>query len=403
MTRSGRFAWFLWCVAVLGFGIFVYLIAATADGVQGSGPRSAAILIAIGVFVAAYATVGALVAAKLPANPIGWFALVAGLSYAMASSFLLYAEEGLALDPRPGAELLYQLSMWMWLAGMILGGPLLVLFFPTGRLPSARWRPAAAALGAGLGALVLYTTFKPGPPEPGVRWRNPLGIEGISVLLEALSRVGGILVLVGSVVALASVFVRYRSAPSRQRQQLKWFFFALVAAAILALPVGLVLETMGLYELSNLTVTVALSLIPLSIGAAILRHRVIDIDLVINKALVYGALTAILALTYLGIVVALQRLVAPITQDSDLAVAGSTLAVAALFRPMRMRVQGFIDRRFYRRRYDMAATLGHFTARLREEVDLAALHRELIDVVGSTMQPAHASLWLRPSDPEGVS
>lgn len=394
MTRAGRFAWFLWSVAVFGYAVLVCLIVATTGGAEGLGPRSVPILFAIGVFVTAYATVGALVAAKLPTNPIGWFAIVAGLSYAMAGSFLLYAEEGLAVDPRPGAELLYQLSMWMWLAGIVFGGPLLILFFPTGRLPSKRWRSVAVGLAAGLGALVLETTFKPGPPEPGVRWINPIGVEGVGTLFDALSRVGGVLVIVGSIAALASVFIRYRSAPSRQRQQLKWFFSALVTAAVLALPVGVILETLELYELSNLTVTAALSLIPLSIGAAILRHRVIDIDVVINKALVYGALTAILALAYLGIVVTLQRWI-PVTQDSDLAVAGSTLAVAALFRPIRVRVQAFIDRRFYRRRYDVAETLGRFTSKLRDEVDLAALSHELVAVVGSTMQPAHASLWLR--------
>ena len=402
MNRAARGAWALWSVTVLGYGVLVCLIVASGGGSEGLGPRSIPILFAIGVFVTAYATVGALVAAKLPTNPIGWFAMVAGLSYAMAGSFLLYAEEGMALDPRAGAEVLYQLSMWMWLAGIVFGGPLLILFFPTGRLPSRRWRPVAVGLATGLGALVIETTFKPGPPEQGVRWINPIGIEGLGTLLEVLARVGGLLVIVGSIAALASVFIRYRSAPARQRQQLKWFFAALVSAAVLALPVGVVLETLGLYELSNLTVTVALSLIPLSIGAAILRHRVIDIDVVINKALVYGALTAILALAYLGIVVTLQRVVAPVTQDSDLAVAGSTLAVAALFRPIRVRVQAFIDRRFYRRRYDAAANLDAFSSQLRDQVDLDALGSELVSVVGTTMQPAHASLWLR-TPPEAAS
>ncbi|HJR44055.1 MAG TPA: hypothetical protein VJ927_00460 [Actinomycetota bacterium] len=398
MSRAARLPASLWTVTVLGYAALVVLVLGTAEADEGLGPRSLPILFAIGTFVVSYSTVGALVATKLPSIPIGWFASIAGLSYALAGSFLLYAEEGIPVDPRPGAEVLYQLSMWMWLAGIVFGGPLLVLFFPTGRLPSRRWRPVAAAVVIGLATLALTTTFMPGPPEPGVRWTNPLGIAGAGPTLDLLARFGGLLLIVGSLAALASVFVRYRGAPSGERDQLKWFFFALVVAGVVALPVGLILEQLGLYEASNFVITASLSLIPLSIGAAILRHRIFDIDVVINKALVYGALTAILALAYLGLVVSLQGLIAPVTEDSDLAVAGSTLAVAALFSPIRTRVQTFIDRRFYRRRYDAAATLGAFSAQLRDRVDLEALGRELVGVVGSTMQPAHASLWLRPTE-----
>jgi hypothetical protein len=182
-----------------------------------------------------------------------------------------------------------------------------------------------------------------------------------------------------------------------ERQQMKWFVTAVSIFPILFV-VSQFVDQVGDSEddyLGFIVIVVALLLIPVSMGVGILKHRLYDIDVVVNRVLVYGALTGILGAAYLGIVVVLQRFADSFTRDSDLAIAGSTLVVAALFRPLRVRVQAFIDRRFYRRKYDAAETLGEFSSRLRDQVDLDSLTQELVDVVGSTMQPAHASVWLR--------
>jgi hypothetical protein len=389
---SATLAWGLWGVTLALFAGVLYLAFGTDTPPEVSS--ASPVLLAMFIFVVSYASVGMLVASRQPSNPIGWLAGGTGFMYSLAGFLLLYSGEGLAPDPRPGAEVLFQLSSWMWLVGIVLGGPLLILFFPTGTLLSTRWRHVVTILVVGTSALVFSITFLPGPPEPGTQ-PNPMGLQDAGSLLEAVAAGGAVLVMAGSVLAAASVAVRYRRAPAVQRQQLKLFLFALAVAAAVALLVGFVLEPAGLYELSTLLITIALSLIPISMGVAILRHRIIDIDVVINKALVYAALTSVLAAGYLGSVVLLQRALAPVTRDSDLAVAASTLAVAGLFRPLLKRLQAFIDRQFYRRKYDATETLGAFSARLRDQVDLDALGRDLVDVVGTTMQPAHASLWLR--------
>ncbi|MGI8773585.1 MAG: hypothetical protein ACR2KQ_01035 [Actinomycetota bacterium] len=372
------------------------LYLARVEGAQ-SDPANATsweVLLALLLFVLSYASIGALVVARQPRNPVGWLAAATGLMYSLASFLLLYSGLGLTKDPRPGGEFAFQMSAWMWLAGIVLGGPMLILFFPSGRLLSSRWRSVMAVLAVGLLAEVTYTSFSPGPLEPGAS-PNPVGIQGAEPVLDALSRVGAVLLILGSLLALVSVVLRYRSSTTIQRQQLKWFVFSLAVAAVVALPIGALLEALELYEVSNLLVTVALSIIPISIGIAILRHRILDIDVVINRALVYVALTAVLGLTYLSGVVVLQRLITPLTRDSDLAVAGSTLTVAGLFHPVRLRLQTFIDRSFYRRKYDAADTLKSFTERLRDQVDLDSLSHELVAVVDRTMQPRHTSLWLR--------
>jgi hypothetical protein len=233
--------------------------------------------------------------------------------------------------------------------------------------------------------------------EPDAVVANPLGISGSQDLFEALNVAANVGLLVVAVLAIASLLARVRRSAGQEREQLKWFAYAaalMLVASFVGNPLAELLPPSVAEDVRNLPFVFGISLLPIATGIAILRYRLYDIDRIVNNTLVYGALTALLAAAYLGIVVALQNLV-PGADDSDLAIAGSTLAVAALFRPLRARIQGFIDRRFYRRKYDMQRTLESFSSRLREDVDLDNLRADLLGVVRDTVQPAHASLWLK--------
>jgi hypothetical protein len=390
--RSFRWAWVPWLTTVALFAA-TWVMVRTNEGAADTSDDWTVLLI-ISVFVMSYSTIGALISSRDPRNPLGWFAAGCGLMYALASFSLLYAEEGLTTDLRPGGAVLLALSQWQWLAAIILGGPLLILYFPRGRLPARIWGFAAGALGVGLISLIAALTFTPGlVPDSPVE--NPFAIEGTEGFFNGLELFSAALLVMGSVLSIASIVARFRHADVRERQQLKWFLFSLAAAVTLVIGVSLPLEALGYGELSNLVVTGSLTIIPISIGVAVLTRRLYDIDVVINRALVYGGLTAFLGLCYVALVVLLQAASSGITPDSDLAVAASTLAVAGLFGPARARMQGFIDRRFYRRKYDATKTLGAFSAGLRNEVELDALNTELVAVVQQTMRPTHVSVWLR--------
>ena len=278
---------------------------------------------------------------------------------------------------------------------------LVFLLFPNGRPPSPRWNPLVWVNLMAI-ALIFAWNFKPGPIEnaglPSVE--NPFGITGAGALFEILGTAGFFLALVGAVVGAISLIVRLRRSRGDERQQLKWFVFAgTIFCAVFA--TGPVLwslppspETTWIWPMLFL---LGVGAIPVATGIAILRYRLYDIDVIINRALVYGPLTATLALVYISSVVSLQYALRVLTgQESTLAVVASTLAIAALFSPLRRRVQGFVDRRFYRRKYDAAKTLAAFNARLRDETELDTLSGEVVGVVRETMQPAHISLWLRP-------
>ena len=343
-----------------------------------------------------FAGVGALIALRRPGNAVGWILLGIAISFAAGETALAYVAE----PSNPGRVAVAWVAGWMpnvWFALAIIFLPLL---FPHGRLPSPRWRPvlwlgvAEIVLGAGSAALA------PGALElqSGIVIENPLGVEG--GVFDVVSTVGVVLGAVAVVLAAASVVVRLRRARGAERQQLKWFAYVGVLAAaclFVAVLVGSVLRdpdegfavvAVGAW-LSGLAL-LAFGL-PAATGIAILRHRLYDVDVVIRRTLVYGALTATLGATYLGLVL----LVGLAVGQSNLAIAASTLAVAALFRPARAGIQAAVDRRFYRRRYDATQTLEAFGARLRDEIDLEALGADLRDVVAESVQPAHVSLWLR--------
>ena len=372
MTR--RLAWALWLAIV---GTFLGLVASGATAEDGEGSA-----IAYTVFVVAFATVGALVTSRQPRNPIGWILLGAGFAFTMGG-----------LSEGAGTTLLTWIGTWIFIAGM---GPAItfgLLLFPDGGLPSPRWRPVARLAAAAVALFVVGIALEPGRFE-GTRIENAFGLDAVPGLPGAMATAGAIALALAIAGSIASLFARFRRARSIERQQLKWLTYAaaILAVALLAASVvGAVVEGERGVDLTNLIVTLGLAAVPVAMGIAILRHRLYDIDVVINRTLVYGALTATLAAAYLGSVLLIGLAVG----ESDVAVAASTLAVAALFRPARARIQAAVDRRFYRRRYDAAHTLETFSTRLRDELDLEALGADLRGVVRDTVQPAHVSLWLR--------
>jgi hypothetical protein len=248
--------------------------------------------------------------------------------------------------------------------------------------------------------LALGSAFTPGPFVDRPEIRNPVGLAPFGGSLLEDGGVGWLLFPVSVVLSASSMVVRFRRATGEVRQQIKWFTLAAAFAAVSWVALTITYDT-ELQEVGQLLGLLSFLGIPLAVGTAVLRYRLYDIDVVINRTLVYGSLTATLALVYVGSVVSLQSVFRVLTgQESQLAVVASTLAIAALFNPLRRRIQSFIDRRFYRSKYDARKTLEAFSSKLREETDLEALNDDLVGVVAETMQPAHVSLWLRP-DPKG--
>jgi hypothetical protein len=340
-----------------------------------------------------FATVGGLILARRPSNVIGWLCWVIGLAVSLSAFGSIEAARTIAghSSPSPVWLVLYQLGQVLYLLPLLGLLPLLVLLFPTGRLPSRRWRPVVWVFVVGL---VLYTCsvlFKPdlGRGLPA----NPLGLEGAEGLLGLLGAITGLLFAVFLVLVLGSLLLRFRRARGDERQQLKWFTFA--AALLLVLPptLGSTLERLGWTLVGWVFAALLFSLIPAAIGVALLRYRLYDIDRIINRTLTYGLLTVLLGGGYAGVVLGLGQLLG---RDSSLVVAAATLAVAVAFQPARRRVQAAVDRRFNRRRYNAAQTIAAFSARLREEIDLDTLSAELVSVVDQTTQPTTISLWLRP-------
>jgi hypothetical protein len=359
-----------------------------------------------------FPTVGALIAARRPDNPIGWLFIAAGLSGAavlFSSEYALYA---LFTEPGalPGGRAMAWISAWVGTVAFGLVFTFLFLLFPDGRLLSARWRPVAWLAAGALTSVMLATALKPrltdeageavpnGAPDT---IRNPLGIDGAGSTLQAVEETAIVVFVFLCVLpAAASLILRYRRSAGERRQQIKWLAWAagVLVVGIFVVPDVLRAvfgETSAVSAAVRVLETVPVVGLPLATGVAILRHRLYDVDVVIRRTLVYAALTALLAGAYLAAVLLLQLALSPLTEDSDLAIAGSTLAVAALFRPASRRIQAIVDRRFYRRRYDAARTLDAFGSRLRDEVDLDSLAGELRGVVNETMQPAHVSLWIR--------
>jgi hypothetical protein len=322
---------------------------------------------------------------------MGWIFLFVAVAVGLGEATHAYAESELDGGGRvaTGAALYANVS---WVPFILVPATFLILLFPDGHLLSRRWRSIAWCAAVGIAGTLGTSVLTPGRVEDFPQLTNPYGWG--SPLLDPLTGAAFALCFVAIIGSAASAIRRFRRATGERRLQMQWLAFAGALAAVVVPIMVAGYEVWG-ETISNVSIMFSVALLPVAAGMAILRYRLYDIDVIVNRTLVYGALTALLALFYLGAVVFLQALLQPITADSDIAVAGSTLAVAAAFRSLRSRVQGFIDRRFYRRKYDAAETLRVFSGRLRDQVDLDSLGRELVAVVGTTMQPAHASLWLR--------
>jgi hypothetical protein len=392
--------------------LYVTAPAAQPSSDWGSGGAIGNLLI-LAPFLA-FTIVGALIASRRPENPIGWICLVAGLFWtliALDDQYIAYALATTGVLPLPAAVALNQ---WLWVPPVGLLSIYLILLFPDGKLPSRRWRPLAWFSGAVLIMVSLAIALTPGPLPDLEGVRNPFGLEGYPWIADA-SKVIPVLMPLCAVASALSLVLRYRRSGSEEREQIKWIALAGSFVGLMSLVTvfsTLIFEPLFLGAtgtqplwLGILQDVELLSFtgIPVAVGFAVLRYRLYDIDLLINRALVYGSLSATLALVYFGGIVVLQRLFVVLTgQQSTLAVVASTLLIAALFSPLRRRIQRFIDRRFYRKKYDARKTLEAFSTKLREGTDLDALSNDLVGVVRETMQPAHVSLWLRPdSSSEG--
>ena len=380
MHASARTTWTARALGLLALGLMMSGWAMA--GVSDAGSDVFITALAIG-----FSAVGAMIASHHPRNAIGWLFLGVGVSTGLGTLASSYAET------HGTSQWLGEAAAWYgtlsWMPFILIPCTFVLLLFPDGRLLSPRWRWVAWSAGAGLAGVFVTTGVAPGPLEDYPWLDNPYGID--SPLLSPLTGIAVSLLVIGVVGSSASLLVRFRRARGERRQQIKWLALAGAVAVV-----TVIVATIGSDELWDTAVTnVACMLgvlcVPVAAGIAILRHRLYDIDVVINRTLVYGALTATLGGAYLVLVLLIGLAVG----QSGLAIAASTLAVAALFQPARARIQAAVDRRFFRRRYDAAQTLEAFGGRLRDELDLEALGADLRGVVSESVQPAHVSLWLR--------
>ena len=367
-------------------------------------------LLASGLFLV-FPLVGALIASRRPENPIGWLCLADGFLWMTTNMLDYYSVYGMAKPgslPFPlGAA---AINNWLWVPSVGLLATYVFLLFPNGRLTSRRWRPLAWLSGVVIVSVSIGVMLSPETLDMPRGIRNPFGLEAAPWVTTVAYAILPLLPLCMFASAV-SLVLRYRRSKGDERQQIKWIAFAasLVALTYLIAMVASFVHpseawtTVGsVWWLNLLTIAALLSFvtIPIAVGFAVLKYRLYDIDLIINRTLVYGSLTVTLVALYFGGIVVLQRVFVLLTgQQSTLAVVASTLLIAALFTPLRQRIQSFIDRRFYRSKYDAAKTLEAFSVQLRDETDLDALSDDLVGVVRETMQPAYVSLWLRPALP----
>ncbi len=389
-----RIAWGLTTLCVVAFAVTLFIAwLTTRAGLDDEGTWRFD-----GIIGLVFPLVGALIVSRQPGNRIAWLFSAIGLSATLGALLPEYAHYATRVDSSwPGGEVAAWAGGWVWLPFFMLVPTFLFLLFPGGHLPSRGWKPIAYLAGISLIGLILTFMVLPyGAGEEGVG-ADPFGIDSLEAPLNVVAVVFGVGLGVSAIASIYSLFWRRRRASARERQQLKWFAYTAALTPVLFMtgdPIGQALSGDDVSDLPVDPSVISFLVLPVALGIAITRYRLYDIDRIISRTLVYGAVTALLVLAYAGGVVVIQTLL-PVSNDSPVVVAASTLAVVALFRPLRNRVQGLVDRRFYRRRYDAARTIESFGSRLRQETDLDSLSTELIALVRDTMQPAHASLWLR--------
>ncbi len=415
-----RTAWLAWSLAVLSLvlcvaaiGLYLVTLPVQPPSSWGTGGISA-VLYAYLPFLA-FPLVGALIASKRANNPVGWISLAVGLLWmlgVMSDSYAVYGLRVATPGSVPFPAAIGSLGEWTGPTAITLLGTYLILLFPDGKLPSRRWRPLGWLSGVVIVLLSIGVMLAPGPLDVLRDMRKSFGLEEQPWVTDAAYIVLPLLPLCMLASAL-SLVLRYRRSRGEEREQIKWIAFAASFVGVVYL-IAMVASFIHPSEawstagsalwLNFLTYAVLLSFtgVPIAVGFAVLKYRLYDIDLLINRTLVYGSLTALLALVYFGGVATTQAVFRALTgqeEQPQLAVVVSTLVIAALYNPLRRRLQSFVDRRFYRSKYDVRKTLEAFSAKLRDKTDLEALDRDLVGVVRETMRPAHVSLWLRPETP----
>jgi hypothetical protein len=394
-------AWLAWslcalCLALIALSLLVFFLGWSTPLPNGWPPWRDQVIVTVGNIGAPI--LGGLIASRRPQNPYGWLWLGISLCSVLITFVQAYAVYALVLEPGslPAPQTIVTLIAPEGFVALLTLVPFLFLLFPDGRLPSRRWRFLAWPVVAVGVLLVIFAPLQNNGKGSFAPVHDPIGVGGAVAQAIVFLTFGGVIVLfAASILSAVSLVFRFRRAAGVERQQIKWIVYAAVLSSAY-----FVLNFFISGLLNALFSTAAGLALYAAVGVAILKYRLYDIDILINRTLVYGTLTATLVGLYFGGIVVLQRLfVLLIGEQSTLAVVASTLLIAALFNPLRRRIQSFIDRRFYRRKYDARKTLEAFSARLREETKLKALNNELLSVVRETMQPEHVSLWVRPGRP----
>ena len=369
-------------VPQLGTGVFERLDGSTLGGY---------------VLGATFPIVGWLIATRRPGNAIGWVFIVIGLSQAVDTFAGQYGVVGLVTAPGslPAADLVAWIAVWAWAPGFTLLLTYSVLLFPDGQLPSPHWRPVAWLSAIALMLLVVPVAIVAwGSRGPGLLGSGPVESTNPTVaMILGFQFIGLILLVISGLGSISGLIVRFRRSTGVERAQLKWFVAAgvievvsLSASAFVTVP-GLLLNTI---------LTIAVSpLLPLAATVAIFRYRLYDIDRIVSRSVAYAAVTGLLAMLFVGLIVALQAALAPVTENSSIAVAGSTLVVAAVFQPLRRRVQGVVDRRFNRARFDADRVASGFAGRIRDQVEAGAVIVALDEAIDRTVQPVSTGVWIR--------
>ena len=394
-SYSSRLAWSLWVLALLLLpGVILQI------SLNWAGPTDIPFTVGFVAVQLGAATAGVIISSRIPGNAVGWIFLAMGLLLELLFAVGAYADLGIDMgygSLLPGSGIAAWVGSWIFIPAAFGLPMFLLLLFPDGRCISRRWRLAGWVLGITVVFAAAAKAFVPGHIQPGLE--NPLAPGGVAgEVFQVLDSVTDALALPAFALAVAGLAVRLWRSRGVESQQLKWFAYsaALVGAGLgtsILLPGGLAADLAFLLRL------LALAGLPVAAGIAILRYRLYDIDVIVNRTLVYGSLTVSLVAVYIGSVVSLQYVFRMLTgEGSQLAIVASTLVIAALFNSLRRRIQAFIDHRFYRRKYDAAQTLEEFGARLRDETDLESLSDQLVAVTRETMQPTHVTLWLRETE-----
>ena len=414
-----RAAWLAWSLAALSVAMYLASVLLLAFVRTVRIPESWDVNTSLGLQLAVslflvFPLVGALIASRRPRNPVGWILLADGLLFTLSFMFDYYRIYGVVVPGSlPFPVVVAAINGFLWVPAVGLLGTYVFLLFPNGKLPTRRWRALAWLSGVMIFLVSVGAALTPGPLQNLGGVENPFGI-----LRPWMTTVFWVILPLLPLCMLASVFslvLRYRRSRGEERQQIKWIAFAATMVALLYLnamifaflfPSGAWFQPGSPLWLDVIAYTALLSftLVPIAVGFAVLKYRLYDIDVIINRALVYGSLTVTLALVYFGGVTLTQTLFRALTgqqQQPQLAIVVSTLAIAALFNPLRHRIQSLIDRRFYRKKYDAARVLEAFSARLRDETDLGRLEGDVVAVVRETVQPERVSMWLRPPTETG--